>query len=137
MEYEPQFAEKAYIKIEAEFKETGIPKVDQFFTTIKEYLCKSEEIRSSLEEAEKDVLESAGLWLSKYKTFRDMVNILFWSLSAGAKGDISRVCSINEDLPPFIETKTEGMCEETVKLDQLLKTYVVRLAEFESQIHEV
>jgi len=106
--------EKELRKIKSDFKTTKVQKFDDFFGSASKLLERAEGIRAGLQDAKEEGQELTDTWKLKNYEYTDVVKVLFWSLSANAKGNIKGTKIGVMDEAPFIKLDYfDGLLIET------------------------
>jgi hypothetical protein len=106
--------EKEIRKIKSEFPKVKIAKFDDFFEKASGLLENAEKLREGIEDGRDDGKELTDCYKLKNYEYTDVVKVLFWSLSANAKGNIKGTkCGVSEEAPFVHLDYFDGLLIET------------------------
>jgi len=130
--------EKELRKIKSDFKETKVAKFDDFFKSAAQMLENAEKIREGLQDAREDGQELTDTWKLKNYEYTDVVRVLFWSLSANAKGNIKGTkVGVMEEAPFVHLDYFDGLLIETREVADSFESFLKSVTEGPKAIVEI
>jgi len=111
-------------KIDSSFDEIKIQKFDEFFRTAGKVLESAETVRSGLDENREKGAEISHTYLLKDPKYVDMIQVLFWTLSAEAEGHINKTGIDVTTEAPFIKLEGKNVTVQTYSLYETFASYV-------------
>lgn len=130
--------EKELRKIKSDFKPTKVQKFDDFFNTAGKLLENAEKLREGLQDAKEDGQELTDTWKLKNYEYTDVVKVLFWSLSANAKGNIKGTKIGVMEEAPFVKLDYfDGLLIETRDVCDSFESFLKAVTEGPTAIVEI
>lgn len=110
--------------IDSDFEWIGMGRFDDFFRSARDLLQAAEEIRGGLEDNREKGLELSHAFKLKEAKFHDIVQVLFWTLSAEKDGKIVDTgLEIASDLP-YVKLEGGKVSHDTYALYECFTGYV-------------
>jgi hypothetical protein len=117
-------------KIKFKFGKLNVPKFDQFFDSASKLLENAEGIREGVQDSKEEGQELSDTFRLKNYQYAETVRVLFWSLSASAKGNIKSTkitCSTEApfvvlDYFPGLNADTQTLCKTFEKFLKAVTT---------------
>jgi len=108
-----------------EFAKTKIAKFDDFFDKASGLLENAEKIRAGIEDGRDDGKELTNCYKLKNYEYTDVVKVLFWSLSANAKGNIKGTKVYVSEEAPFVHLDYfDGLLIETREVADSFESFL-------------
>jgi len=122
-------------KIRYEFPKTKVASLDEFFDKASGLLENAEKIREGIEDGRDDGKELTDCYKLKNYEYIEVVRVLFWSLSADAKGNIKGTKVGVTDEAPFVHLDYfDGLLIETREVADSFESFLKAITEGPSSL---